>query len=289
MRQWIFLIALIIPVGVYSQINVLTGGQKQIKYETVDTGAIRVFYELQLVSNPEELDKIQKDYLVLEIGESGISRFYSDNKRRQDSIMNELIKINPTSIDMTKAMKDNGVSSNGDEREIFKNYPSGKITVTDHLVSADYLYEEVLNEIQWQIETDTATVLSYLCQKAVADFRGRHYIAWFALDLPINDGPWKFMGLPGLILAVEDAAKHYSFRAIGLENSTLPIRFAQKDYLKTSRKEVDKIRKRFIEDPIGFITDSMPGVNVQVKVMDDNGVEKTGNDIKFPYNPLELE
>jgi GLPGLI family protein len=289
MRRWIFLIALFIPVGVYSQINIMAGGPKQIKYETIDTGVIRVFYELQSVIKPEAPDKTQKDYLVLEIGESGISRFYSDNKRRQDSIMNELIKINPSSIDMGKAMKDNGISSGGDEREIFKNYPSGKITVTDHVVSASYLYEEDLNEIQWQIETDTATILSYLCQKAVADFRGRHYTAWFAPDLPINDGPWKFMGLPGLILAVEDAAKHYNFRATGLENSTLPIRFAKKDYLKTSRKEVDKIRKRFIEDPMGFITDSMPGANIKIKMMDENGVEKTGSDIKFPYNPLELE
>jgi GLPGLI family protein len=289
MRKWIFLIAIMIPVGVFSQISISMGSQKPIKNEVIDTSVIRVFYELLSVSDPEKPDKPNKDYLVLEIGEKGISRFYSDNKRRQDSILNELIKINPTRIDMGKAMKDNGISSGGDQREVFKNYPSGKITVTDHIVSSDYLYEENLNDIQWQIGTDTATVLSYLCQKATTDFRGRHYEAWFASDLPINDGPWKFRGLPGLILSIQDVDKHYCFQAIGLENSTLPVNFQKKDYLKTSRKEVEKIQKRFIEDPMGFITSSMPGANIQIKMMDENGVERTGSEIKFPYNPIELE
>ncbi|GHT85611.1 hypothetical protein FACS18947_4590 [Bacteroidia bacterium] len=277
------------PIGVYSQINIQMGAQKPVKNEVIDTGVIRVFYELLSVADPEKPDKTTKDYLVLEIGEKGISRFYSDNKRRQDSIMAELIKINPTRIDMGKALKDNGISSGGDQREVFKNYPSGKIMVTDHIVSSDYLYEENLNDIQWQIGTDTVTILSYLCQKATADFRGRHYEAWFAPDLPINDGPWKFMGLPGLILSIQDVDKHYQFQAIGLENSTLPVNFPKKDYLKTSRKEVEKIQKRFIEDPMGFITASMPGTNIQIKMMDETGSEKTGSEIKFPYNPIELE
>jgi hypothetical protein len=33
----------------------------------------------------------------------------------------------------------------------------------------------------------------------------------------------------------------------------------------------------------------MPGANIKIKMMDENGVEKTGSDIKIPYNPLELE
>lgn len=34
---------------------------------------------------------------------------------------------------------------------------------------------------------------------ATTQFRGLTYTAWFALDIPINEGPWKFHGLPGLI------------------------------------------------------------------------------------------
>jgi GLPGLI family protein len=290
MKQlFVFLLAFCIPLCVYSQINIQMGTPKPTKYETLDTAVVRVFYEMKSVGDTLKPDNFTQDYMVLEIGEKGVSRFYSDNKRRQDSLMVELIKINPRQIDMMQAMKNNGITPGGDEREIFKNYPSGKITVTDHIVSSDYRYEENLNVIPWQIEPDTKVFLSYDCQKATADFRGRHYEAWFAPDLPLNDGPWKFMGLPGLILSIEDAGKQFSFQAIGIENSTLPVRFPQKDYLKTSRKEVEKIRKRFIENPMKFITDSHPGANISIKMMDENGNEKTREDIKFPYNPIELE
>ena len=52
---------------------------------------------------------------------------------------------------------------------------------------------------------------------AVSDFRGRTWIAWFASEIPISDGPWKFNGLPGLIMEVYDAKKHFHFSLVGIE------------------------------------------------------------------------
>jgi hypothetical protein len=97
------------------------------------------------------------------------------------------------------------------------------------------------------------------------------------------------MGLPGLILSIEYNNHYFSFQAAGIENAASPVLFPQKDYLKTSRKEVEKIRKRFIEDPMNFIINSHPGANIEIKMTDENGLEKTGSEIKFPYNPIELE
>lgn len=52
---------------------------------------------------------------------------------------------------------------------------------------------------------------------ATADFRGRHWTAWFATDIPVSDGPWKLGGLPGLILEAYDKGHQYTFTAVGLE------------------------------------------------------------------------
>lgn len=292
-RQFIFLFALSLPVIAFSQINIQRGGpQKPVKYEALDNGALRVLYEVKSVNDVSKPDKTETDYRVLEIGEKGISRFYSDNRRRMDSVIVEISKKGASQLDMRNILSDNGISSSGDQKDVFKNYPAGKITVTDRIASTDYLYEEPVEDvqIQWKMEAGTTReILSYACQKATADFRGRHYEAWFAPDLPINNGPWKFSGLPGLILAVEDADKNFSFQAIGIENSTLPIQFSKKDYIKTARKEMDKIQKRFAENPVEFMTNSMPGAKVMIKVVDENGNEKTGKEVKFPYNPIELE
>ena len=292
-RLLFLLIAFCFPAIVFSQFSFQMGGsQVPVKYETLDNGALRVFYQTKFVTDASKPERTAEDYMVLDIGEKGISRYYSDYRRRSDSIMTELMKGagNGGQIRFdSNTLRNSGITSPGDSKEIFKNRPSGKITVTDRIANSDYLYEEDKNLFQWQIESDTREILSYACQKAVADFRGRHYEVWFAPELPLNDGPWKFSGLPGLILAAEDSDKNFIFQAVGIENSKLPVEFPKKDYLKTSRKEVEKIQKRFNDDPMGFLTNSTPGARVMIKTIDKDGVEKTGSEVKLPYNPIELE
>jgi len=290
MKQLLFfLVAFCFPAFLFSQISFQMGSRRVVKYETLDNGALRIFYETKSVKDVTKPDKTDTDFMVLDIGEKGISRFYSDNRRRTDSIMNELMKSGgPVNINQN-TLSNSGISSMGDSKEIFKNYPSGKITVTDRIANSDYLYEEDKINFQWQIESDSREILSYTCQKAVTDFRGRHYEVWFAPDLPLNDGPWKFAGLPGLIMAAEDLEKNFIFQAIGIENYNNPVEFPKKDYVKTSRNEVEKIQKRFVEDPSGYLSNSMPGARIIIKTIDESGVEKTGSEVKFPYNPMELE
>jgi GLPGLI family protein len=297
MKRLFFFVAICLsPLFAYSQFGLFPKG-----YETLDTTAFRVFYEFnypptfKLAKRPaimsvEDSLKQEKstDYMVLEIGTTGISKFYSDYKRRIDSLIMDVLKNPQKAMMLQQAIQNSGIQK-ADDREIFKNYPEGKITVTDQAALSAFLYEENPNEIQWQITSDTMTCLNYLCQKATCDFRGRHYNAWFTPDVPINDGPWKFTGLPGLILYVTDSDKQYVFKAVALENTQTPLQFAQRDYIKTSRKEVDKIKKRFAEDPLGYTMNSVPGAQVPESVPDGKGGTISREDLKMTYNPMELE
>jgi GLPGLI family protein len=56
-------------------------------------------------------------------------------------------------------------------------------------------------------------------QKAITDFAGRKWIAWFTADIPIPDGPYKFYGLPGLILKLEDTTGSHKFNLTGIKNN----------------------------------------------------------------------
>lgn len=79
-----------------------------------------------------------------------------------------------------------------------------------------FLLEDLLPQ-QWVIGSDTSHVLGYLCHKATTKFRGREYDAYFTQELPINDGPWKLYGLPGLILEAKTRDEIFHFRAIGIQ------------------------------------------------------------------------
>lgn len=47
--------------------------------------------------------------------------------------------------------------------------------------------------------------------KATVSHEGREYTAWYTTEIPIADGPYKFWGLPGLILKISDSENHYNF------------------------------------------------------------------------------
>ncbi len=50
---------------------------------------------------------------------------------------------------------------------------------------------------------ETKTILGYKCKQLLVSFRGRDYEVFYAPALSdYKDGPWKFMGVPGLILEV---------------------------------------------------------------------------------------
>ena len=58
---------------------------------------------------------------------------------------------------------------------------------------------------------------------AETDYHGRHWTVWFTPEIPLQDGPWKLCGLPGLILEATDSTDQHSFIATGIENSNQEI------------------------------------------------------------------
>ena len=107
-------------------------------------------------------------------------------------------------------------------------------------------YEEKWNGQDWTLQGDTASFLGHQCQKAICHWRGRDYIAWFAPDIPIRRGPWKFGGLPGLIMKVHDMDSLYVFEAVAIENGNFPIwQYPKDEFMKSSRLKTWKLQKAF--------------------------------------------
>ena len=106
---------------------------------------------------------------------------------------------------------------------IYKDYQKEIITVRDHVSSYPFIYEEELKPQDWIIMEDTTDILGYSCQKAKCTFRSRDWIAWFTPEIPISEGPYKFYGLPGLIMKLQDNESHYSFEINEFKKTNEPI------------------------------------------------------------------
>jgi GLPGLI family protein len=80
--------------------------------------------------------------------------------------------------------------------------------------------------IKWKLSNETMKIKNFDCKKATTTFRGRNYNAWYASSIPIPAGPFKFVGLPGLILQIADDKNEVAFYA---EEIKIPV----KQLLKT--------------------------------------------------------
>ena len=207
--------------------------------------------------------KTRDDLLVLQIGKD-ISKSYSYYTFQSDSLKSTPDGRKVWRELFSKAIKKDGANATNFPYKrmkayVYKNYPQGKMTVTDGLSLQDYIYEDQLNAQNWQFVDSTKTILDYACQMATCDFRGRQWTAWFAPDIPISDGPWKFGGLPGLIMEVYDRGSQYHFTIIGLQKvENEPIVFSEtyvgsKRFEKTNRIDFLKAQKNYLMDMNGYI------------------------------------
>ena len=225
----------------------------------LDDAKLKVIYRLTYVEDTNQLNHEDKEKMLLLIG-NDVSWFQSYNHYRLNHIVRK--HRQEGTLDVWWKSGEGMRYASKLSYSVYKNYPAGKITTTDVLsMTAQWcLYEEPLPEFQWEIMDDTAEIIGFHVQKAVCDFGGRTWEAWFAEELPFNDGPYKFSGLPGLILSIADTQNHYRFELVSVEvpDPDTKIEFEEQEYMTTTKEsflgattnDIDNI----VDEVMGTIT-----------------------------------
>ena len=207
-------------------------------------------------------NELRDDLLILQIGKE-VSKCYSYYTFQCDSLRRTPDGAKVWSELFRRATEKDGIY--GDfphvrmSTYVYKNYPTGQMTITDRISLQDYCYVDSLHTQIWTMGDSTREVLGYTCQQATADFRGRRWTAWFAMDIPVSDGPWKLGGLPGLILEAYDEGKQHVFTAVGLEQVKDELIIFNRPFggnhrfEQTNRLDFLRMERRFLMDSNSFI------------------------------------
>ena len=134
---------------------------------------------------------------------------------------------------------------------VTKDFDKSVSTTYDQAVMSECgYYDEPFSDIDWLIvEDSTKTILDYQCIMAKTDYHGRKWTVWFTPEIPMQDGPWKFCGLPGLIMEASESSGQHSFTATGIEISTQPIfPIFNTEYEKMDRKEMLRALRHYREN-----------------------------------------
>ncbi|WP_159021807.1 GLPGLI family protein [Formosa sp. L2A11] len=164
---------------------------------------------------------------------------FSKNKSIQKLISNEGTTIDTIIVEHPEVdgltMETTEININANKLIIYKDYINDMFRLeasqkNRNLVTEYISIKDHIPSFNWVLQNETQTILGYTCKKATAErimgVRKQHITAWYTEDIPINDGPKDFNGLPGLILQVNT-------------NNNVLIKFEKLKFFKDTNTEIE--------------------------------------------------
>lgn len=227
MKKIIMLFFIFYSVFTYAQIDF-----------PIDTVVKKFYYDYNYLQDSTDVSSEKYQEMVLLIGKHS-SKFSSKNSLYIDSLF-----YAGRNKDINKVL-DEVIPLMGQYRvrlfcnySIYKNYPKKNNTrlVGDLGPKSTLLVDQKL-DFNWKLVQNRDTTIGiYDCQMATCHFGKRDFIAWYTTEIPISDGPYKFKGLPGLIIRLTDAKNEHVFQLYKVQNvnSNQEIVFMGNRHLKAT-------------------------------------------------------
>ena len=247
----------------------------------IDTGVMECIYN-HTITDTINID-IRNGFEILQIG-NNISHYGSYGEYRVDSVLIHR-KINQMSFREYSSISStyNNAKNRLGYTVVIKNQKQNQLDVYDKVFIDNYVYSEPIPDFNWTLSREEASFCGYKCKKATCRFRGRQWIAWYSEEIPVDNGLWKFSGLPGLILHIEDSDSEHVFTAISVRSGNFDICLDDKDYLKTTREKFNKELHDYKNNPGQFVTMS------HVAPQNADGTLARIPKRRLFFNPIELE
>ena len=247
--------------------------------ECIDTTLVELVYSFKFRFNGN--GKSSEDIRKVQIG-SKYAKDFSAVVFYYDSIATERMK---------KGLQSHNITS--------QTYPCEITTeLSTHSVSEKYrlmlnagvlCYNSSVEPYEWQYsDADTLTIAGHLCYKANTLFAGRHYRVWYTTDVPVPYGPYKFYGLPGMIMKVEEENGLFIWELNKVEFVKKPIyAYKYENEQECSKSKAKQIIRKMMTSPISFL--QSVGTKMMVKRSDGSFGAPSNNNEQQAYEPLEIE
>lgn len=164
-----------------------------------------------------------------------------------------------------------------------------KVTTTEQEIF-DKIYVTKYNcKPNWTILKEKNKFFGYAVQRAETVFNGRKWIAWFTNEIPVNDGPYKFFGLPGLILKISDSEENFIFEIKGLtkEKSDISKRNRASSIVNLTPKQWNSFWEKYQKEPSNIFANLNESGATYSYVY--NGKDVNTKEAKEAYNKAEKE
>lgn len=254
--------------------------------EVLDYSLYQVQYEYKQQRDKKDTFNVISHEMLLFIGHKYL-RYTDKYSYHADTLVDNAYKRGVKNfMDIMAPAMSLGRRASNKGNEVYTNLVQRKSKNRQSVGVDNYVYEEALPQQEWQLTEGDSTILGYACKRAETSFRGRKYVAWYAPELELPYGPWKFGGLPGLIFDVVDSEGEHRHTLRGLKATSgyTPIYWKPSQPRRTktgyTREEVWKIAYNYAKDPAAYLR-QLEGIRFEEKDLQEMKPR--------PYNPQELE
>lgn len=258
-----------------------------VPVETVDSTRLTVFY----VMHGRTANEVYGQTLYrLQCG-AHVTRFSSRAQYYANLLYTERRHGKELAGDETTKAEEAGSQLLVAPSEVWRDLTSEQLEVCYQIPFQDgrvYRYDESVPSFSWRMTELRDSVSGYDCFCAETHYAGRDWKVWFTPDLPLSAGPWKFSGLPGVILRAEDREGDYRFECCGISRGSEPIRrYLWPEYRGTRTKRL-LFERQAHESPLHTF-----GQGGRVRFFrsgsESGPPEELDDSWTIPYNPLERE
>jgi len=248
--------------------NNISGQNKTFKYD--------LNYKPNLLKDSLVLEKT-----ILDIKEGSLSIFRTEQEKKSDSL------IAKTGFGFgRKPMLEH-------QFYIIKKIPDNEVLKSIQTMFREILYIKIDEKLDWTILPEKDKIGAFEVQKATLNYGGRNWTAWFANEIPIQDGPYIFHGLPGLIVKISDDQNNFIFNLTEIKNLNGEIYYRTKG-TEITWDQLKKMSENFYTDPLSrvksmgiqFKKDDGLGGTVSVDMKSES--ERMRKMIRKNNNPVEL-
>lgn len=267
--------------------SIVANAQKGDEKEFLSQADFECLYEYQVTTPKGNADTYTA---ILQIGRSYAC--FKDYTAFQTDSVSQISNVSKEEVDKyhLQEMKNDLFF----DQTVYQNYPKGNLSVFGVITPNYYTYAESGRPVVWNLEEETDTICGYVCKKATGEYGGRTWTAWYAQEIPAAFGPWKLCGLPGLVMAANDAENIHRFEAIGFRNgTTLIVAPDFPNVVSVTREKFVKAKNKFEENPMGNLpAESVSEMTVRKHENGKGSVFINGVQLRMRpngYIPLELE
>lgn len=116
--------------------------------------------------------------------------------------------------------------------KIYTNKTTNELIEQLYYSFGTILKKREANFINWELQNESKLINGYLCYKAtytyIQKWKGREFpwkvVAWYCPSIPINIGPVRYSGLPGMILELTEKNIGYIVEKIEFFNKPITIK-----------------------------------------------------------------